>query len=82
MWAVIGLHGLAHLLVVFGLILLLTVGLLALAGRIRVLRLLGRLPGDMVLRWGNTRVYVPVTTCLLLSLLLTLLLKLIGWLLP
>ena len=35
---------------------------------------LGRLPGDMVLRRGNFAVYVPISTCILLSLLLTLLL--------
>jgi hypothetical protein len=36
----------------------------------------GRLPGDIVLRGKNTTFYFPVVTCLLLSLLLTL----IGWL--
>ncbi len=35
---------------------------------------LGRLPGDVVLRRGNFAVYVPVSTCIVLSLLLTLLL--------
>ena len=35
---------------------------------------LGRLPGDMVLRRGNFAVYVPISTCIVLSLLLTLLL--------
>jgi hypothetical protein len=34
---------------------------------------LGRLPGDIVIRGRNTTVYVPLVTCLLLSLLLTLL---------
>ena len=39
---------------------------------------LGRLPGDIVWARGNFRVYVPLTTCLLLSLLLTLVLRLID----
>jgi Protein of unknown function (DUF2905) len=36
----------------------------------------GRLPGDIVLRGKNTTFYFPVVTCLILSLVLTL----IGWL--
>ncbi len=35
---------------------------------------LGRLPGDVVLRRGNFAVYVPISTCIVLSLLVTLLL--------
>ncbi len=35
---------------------------------------LGRLPGDVVLRRGNFAVYLPISTCIVLSLLLTLLL--------
>jgi DUF2905 family protein len=34
---------------------------------------LGRLPGDLVWRRGSTTVYFPVVTCLVLSLLLSLL---------
>jgi hypothetical protein len=39
---------------------------------------LGRLPGD--LRWsrGSVRIYAPLGTCLVLSLVLTLVLNLIG----
>jgi hypothetical protein len=33
---------------------------------------LGRLPGDITVRWRGRNVYVPITTTLLLSLLLTL----------
>jgi Protein of unknown function (DUF2905) len=36
----------------------------------------GRLPGDIVVRGKNTTFYFPVVTCLLVSLVLTL----IGWL--
>jgi hypothetical protein len=39
---------------------------------------LGRLPGDVVWRGKNTTVYFPWVTCLLLSLLGTLLLWLLG----
>ena len=42
------------------------------------LPLVGRLPGDIVWTRGNLRVYVPLTTCLLLSLVLTLVLRLID----
>ena len=35
---------------------------------------LGKLPGDIIFRKGNTRIYVPIATSILLSLLLTLIL--------
>jgi DUF2905 family protein len=38
---------------------------------------LGRLPGDVVWRKGGTTVYFPVVTCIVISLLLTL----VSWLL-
>ncbi len=37
---------------------------------------LGRLPGDIHVRRGNFSVYFPVTTCVVLSIILTLLLSL------
>jgi hypothetical protein len=45
------------------------VGLLVMAGG---LNWVGRLPGDIRYERGNTRVYIPITTMVLLSLLLTL----------
>lgn len=39
--------------------------------------LLGRLPGDLRIQRGNFRLYVPITTCLLLSALLTALIHLL-----
>ena len=33
---------------------------------------LGRLPGDIVVRWRGRPIYIPITTTILLSLLLTL----------
>jgi Protein of unknown function (DUF2905) len=37
---------------------------------------LGRLPGDIVWRRGSTTVYFPIVTCIVVSLLLTLLFSL------
>jgi hypothetical protein len=39
---------------------------------------LGRLPGDLQWTRGNVRIYAPLGTCLLLSLVLTLVVNLIG----
>jgi hypothetical protein len=39
---------------------------------------LGRLPGDIVIERGNGTVYVPLATCLLLSLLLSLVLWVVN----
>ena len=39
---------------------------------------LGRLPGDVFIKRGNFSFYFPLTTCILLSLLLTLLLSLFS----
>lgn len=38
---------------------------------------LGRLPGDFVFQLGNVKVFAPLATCLVVSLLLTLLLNLL-----
>jgi Protein of unknown function (DUF2905) len=37
---------------------------------------LGRLPGDLVIRRGNATFYLPITTCIVLSVLLTIVLSL------
>lgn len=39
---------------------------------------LGRLPGDISITRGNFRLIIPLGTCLLLSLVLTLLLRFLG----
>ena len=39
---------------------------------------LGRLPGDISINRGNLRIYAPIGTCLLLSLVLTVLLRLFS----
>ena len=38
---------------------------------------LGRLPGDLVFRRGSTTVYVPIATCIVLSVVFTLVLALL-----
>ncbi len=38
----------------------------------------GRLPGDMIVHTKNTTVYFPIVTCILVSLLLTLLMWLFN----
>ena len=55
--------------------LLIVVGVLvALAGLALELGLpIGRLPGDLVIRRGNTTVYLPVVTCLVVSVVLSIL---------
>ncbi|HEX8352149.1 MAG TPA: DUF2905 domain-containing protein [Pyrinomonadaceae bacterium] len=52
-------------------------GLLALKGRLSGF---GRLPGDIRYSGRGTRVYAPLTSMLLLSVVLSLLLSLLSWL--
>ncbi len=70
-----GMDLLARMLIVFGVVLALLGGLLLLAGKIPFL---GRLPGDIIIRRENWSFYFPLTTSILLSILLTLLLSLFG----
>jgi hypothetical protein len=67
---------LGRLLIYAGLLLVLIGVLVIAAGRLNLP--FGRLPGDFVWRGKNTTVYFPWVTCLLLSLLGTLLLLLIN----
>lgn len=67
---------LGKLLILLGAALILGGILLLLFGRLHLP--LGRLPGDIVYRGKNTTFYFPVTTSILLSLLLTLVLYVIG----
>ena len=60
---------LGRALVIAGLALAALGLVLSFAGKVPFL---GRLPGDIVWRRGNTTVYLPIATSLLLSLLLTL----------
>lgn len=62
-----------RLLVILGIFVVL-VGLVFMLGA--RIPLLGRLPGDISLTRGNTRIYFPLATSIVLSLVLTLLLNL------
>jgi hypothetical protein len=62
--------GLGRLLIVAGIVLLIAGIWITLGWRVPFR--LGRLPGDIQFRSGNTSVYFPVVTCLVLSVILTL----------
>lgn len=62
--------GIGVIFVVLGLI-------LTVADRIPLLQKLGHLPGDIHIRSGSVQVYIPLTTCILLSLILTLIIRLL-----
>jgi hypothetical protein len=65
---------LARIVMIAGAILFAAGALLLLLGKIFPL---GRLPGDILWQRGNFSFYFPVVTCIVLSLLLTLLLNLV-----
>jgi hypothetical protein len=66
---------LARMLIILGVVLALVGGLLLLAGKIPFL---GQLPGDIVVRRENWSFYFPLTTSILISIVLTLLFSLFG----
>jgi hypothetical protein len=70
-------RALGRIVLVIG-VLIAAAGLFLLYGR-PLPGFLGRLPGDISVRRGNVQVYVPLGTCLLLSLVLTLVLALVSW---
>ncbi len=72
-----GLGGLGRMLVLAGAIVALAGVLLILAERFPGLRL-GRLPGDVSVEREGFRLYLPLGTSIVLSILLTLLLWLLG----
>jgi Protein of unknown function (DUF2905) len=65
------------LLVIVG-VLLVAAGLLLMAGAKFSFFGLGRLPGDIVYKGKNTQFYFPIVTCLVLSVLLTLVIWIIS----
>jgi hypothetical protein len=62
----------AKLLIIIG-VLIAGTGLLLLLFRNTGIPFLGKLPGDIVIQKKNFTFYFPITTCILLSILLTLL---------
>lgn len=67
---------LGKLLLVFGLVLVVLGVVLALGPKLP--GKLGRLPGDIIIRRDNLTLYFPLVTCLLLSVILSLLLWFFG----
>jgi uncharacterized membrane protein YidH (DUF202 family) len=59
-------------------VLLVAVGLLLMAGARFSFFSLGRLPGDIVYKGKNVQFYFPIVTCVLLSVVLTLVLWVIS----
>ena len=64
------------ILVLFGVLIALFGIVLVFAGRMHVP--IGRLPGDIVYRGKNTAFYFPLATCIVLSVVLSLVLYLVG----
>ena len=62
--------GLGRILIIFGLLLVVIGALLIFAPKIPWI---GRLPGDIVIRRENFTFYFPVATCIILSILLSIL---------
>jgi hypothetical protein len=42
------------------------------------MQFIGRLPGDIVFKKGNTTVFFPIVTCIVISIVLSLILSLLG----
>ena len=62
--------GIGRMLITVGLLLVLVGLLISFAGRLPLR--IGRLPGDIYIRGKNTSFYFPLATCLLLSVLFSL----------
>jgi len=70
---------LAKMLLLFGLVMVLLGLVLLVAGNLSgKVPWLGRLPGDIYIERGSWTFYFPLATCLVVSLLLTLLFSLFG----
>jgi hypothetical protein len=67
---------LGKILLVFGGVIIVVGAVLLVAGRFNLP--LGRLPGDIVYRGKNTVFYFPIVTCILISVVLSLIFWLFG----
>lgn len=67
---------LGKLLIMLGGVILIAGAVLLLAGRFHIP--LGRLPGDFAYRGKNTSFYFPLTTCIIISIILSLIFWLVG----
>ena len=66
---------LGKLLIIFGALIIVIGVILLLADRIPFL---GKLPGDISFKSGRTTVYIPLVTCLIISIILTVIFNLFG----
>jgi hypothetical protein len=71
-----GMNPVAKLLIIGG-IAMIVIGLLWAVGG-KYLNL-GRLPGDIAVEKGNFKIYFPVVTCIIISVVLSLFMYLIRW---
>jgi len=67
---------LGRLLITLGIVFVILGILLSFANFFAFLRL-GRLPGDIIIKRENFSIYFPITTCILISLIVTLILYLL-----
>ncbi len=74
----VGMESVGKVLIVFGMFIILLGVVLVLGARIPYI---GRLPGDILIRRGSFTFYFPLVSCLGLSVLLTILLNLVFYLL-
>lgn len=65
------------ILILFGIIVVVIGVLLTYGSKIPMVNRLGHLPGDIVIKRGNFTIYFPLATCILLSLILYVVMKLI-----
>jgi len=63
------------ILIILGIIIIITGGLLLLANKIPFL---GKLPGDIAIQKKNFSFYFPITTCIIISIILSFIMWLLG----
>lgn len=71
------LSGLGRVLLTAGAVLFLVGLVLTLSDRVPFLSWLGRLPGDLVFRRGNTTIFIPIVTSIVVSIILSVVLSLL-----
>jgi len=69
------LYTIARFLLITGIVLVVAAGAVYAAARLGLP--LGRLPGDIVIRRGNGTLYIPITTSILVSLVLSVLINIV-----
>ncbi len=69
--------GFGRLLLFAGLALVALGALLMLSDRIPIFNWIGRLPGDLLIRRGNTTIFIPIVTSIVLSVVLSIVLSII-----